>query len=154
MKNFKVLFLALIVAISSVSCQSLNSNDPYVRIERSTPYLRASAIVVTNGVLGYAISDSDRAEKAKVVYDIATVIEQLTIDGDVSIESISEVLLSYVPEKSHWYEFATNLILIYADVHAQVRDLEGDPSDKRKILVKALNQIAGGCKVAANVYAE
>mgnify|MGYP006935481202 CR=1 FL=1 len=154
MKNFSTILLAIVIALSGVSCQSINSSDPFVRIEKSTPYLRASAIIITNGVFSYAISDSDRAEKAKIVYDIATVIEQLTIDGDISIESVSEIISYYVPDRSHWHEFAANIILIYADVYAQVKDLEGDNADKRRILAKALNQIAGGCKAAASVYQE
>lgn len=153
MKNFSIFIMALIMAFSSVSCQS-TSKDPFVRIEKSTPYLRASAILITNSVFSYAVSDEDRSAKAKVVYDVATLIEELTVDGDVSINAIAELVSMYVPDKSHWHEFASNLILIYADVHAQVIELEGDNADKRRILAKALKQIAGGCKAAASLYQE
>lgn len=150
MKNFSIIFLAIAIAFSGVSCQS-TSNDPYKQIERYVPYLRGSAMVITSSVFNAAISDKDKADKAKIVYDIATVIEQLTIDGDISVESIAETISKYLPVNSHWDEFAANIILIYADVYAQSQELE-DQDSKRKILVKALNQIAGGCKAAAKIY--
>lgn len=153
MKNFNTFIAAILIAITPVyltGCQSLQNATPTERIERSIPYLRASAIVITNGVFNYAVDEEDREAKAQVVYDIALVIESMTVEGKLDINSVAELVSNYVPDKSHWHEFAVSLIMIYADVHAQAQDLED--ANKVKVLVKALNAIAGGCKSAAKVY--
>jgi hypothetical protein len=155
MKSFKTLICAILIACLPVyftGCQSINSSDPLVRIEKSVPYLRASAMVVTGYVFNYAVSEDDRAEKAQVVYDIAYVIEQLTVNGDVDIETFAQVVSHYVPDKSHWAEFAASIILIYADFHAQAQSFE--QPEKLRVLTKALNAIAGGCRAAAKPYVE
>lgn len=155
MKSFKLIISAILIAAMPVyftGCQSINSSDPVVRIERSIPYLRASAIVVTMSVFNYAVSEEDRAEKAKIVYDIAYVIEQMTLNEDIDINTVAEVISHYVPDKSHWSEFAANIILIYADFHAQAQSFE--QPEKIKVLTKALNAIASGCRAAAKPYIE
>ena len=153
MKNFSTILLAILLALSPIcliGCQSLQDATPAQRIERSIPYLRGSAIIITNGVFNYAVDEEDRKAKAQIVYDIALVIETMTAEGKIDINSVAELVSNYVPDKSHWSEFAASIIMIYADVHAQAQDLED--TSKTKVLAKALNAIAGGCKAASRVY--
>lgn len=153
MKNFKILMAAILMLMVSVSftgCQSMEGLTYEQRIERSIPYLRVSAMVITNGVFAYAVSENDKQEKAKVVYDIAELIESLTIQETIDINSVAEKISGFIPDKSHWNEMVANLILIYADLHANAQSLEED--DKSRILKKALNAIAAGCKVSAKPF--
>lgn len=151
MKSLNAVFLAIVIAVYPlVGCASFKSADPYQRVELSLPYLRTSAMLIAGSVFNYAVSEEDREAKARIVYDIASTIEELTKEGDISVEKIGEIVSNYLPDKSHWDEFAANIILLYADVYGQTDLFQGD--EKRQLLVKALNYIATGCKAAAKIY--
>lgn len=152
MKNFKALLLSLAVSICCVGCASLEPVDPYVRLERSIPYLKVSSTLIANSIFTRAVSKDDRKEKAKIIFDVAELIEKSTENGEVDINQIGELVSRYVPNKPHWNEFSAALILIYADIHARSRDLPDQ--ERNKILAQALNAVAGGCKRAAAAYLE
>mgnify|MGYP007090110568 CR=1 FL=1 len=153
MKSFNVLvavILMLVIPASFTGCQSMEGLTYEQRVERSIPYLRVSAMIITNGVFAHAVSENDRQEKAKVVYDIAELIESLTVQENIDINSVAEKVSNFVPDKSHWHEMVANLNLIYADLHANAQSLE--EGDKSRVLKIALNAIAAGCKVSAKPF--
>lgn len=153
MINFKNLIAAILIATISVSvtgCQSMEGLTYSQKVERSIPYLRISAMVITNGVFSHAVSESDRSEKAQIVYNIAELIESLTGQETIDINSVAEKVSNFVPDKSHWNELVANLILIYADIHANAQSLGEE--DKSRVLKKALNAIAAGCKASAKPF--
>lgn len=145
MKNFELFLLVGILCVLLSGCSSF-----YTNLERSTPYLKSSSAIVTQVLLLEAVDEEDRKEKAQIVISIADLIIEIGESGDVSIENFGNKISYFVPNKSHWHEFATALILVYADFHAQAQELEG--AEKQKVLLKALNKIAAGCKVAAEQF--
>jgi hypothetical protein len=124
--------------------------DFYSSLSKSTPYLSGSAAIITQVVLSEAVSVEDRKSKAKTVLQVAALIEEMTANGDVSLETFGLKLSYFIPDKSYWHEFSAGLILLYADIYAQSKEL--DPESRTKILIKALNKIAYGCKVAAENF--
>lgn len=149
MKNFKLSVLCLLTISLFAGCSL--KGDFYSQLQNTIPYLRSSTAIITQVVLSEAVSDEDRKEKAKKVMEVAEMIEAMTENGDVSLEVFASKLSYFVPDKSHWHEFASALILVYADFYARASEL--DETSKQKMLIQALNRIAAGCKVAASSYA-
>lgn len=139
----------LFIAISLTGCSSIKG-DFYDNVGLATPYLRSASSTFTGIVLSKAVSDSDRKAKAALVFKIAAVIEEMTVEDDLSVESLTEKISAVLPNKLHWDEYVVSIVLLYAEFHAQVQ--EGDETSKRKILVNALNRIADGCKASALSY--
>lgn len=136
---FSVIFLT--------GCSSLNGNF-YTQLKRSTPYLKSSSAILTNLILQQAVSEIDRKEKAGVILEVASVIEQMTNSGEVDLEIFTKKISEVLPDKNGWDDFAVSIIFIYADFHSQAQTI-ADENEKKIILIQALNKIAAGCKLAA-----
>jgi len=150
MKKINYLVLIFLASVLTSGCQSFNFDNSIDKIESSLPYLKKSSNFITKSIFSYAVSEKDRQNKAKIVYSLAEGIEEITQNGELSIESVAKVIEKYLPNKSHWDDLATNLILMYADIYGSTKDFE--ENKRNEILLKALNNIAAGCKSAAKVY--
>jgi hypothetical protein len=115
-----------------------------------TTYFRSSAAILTNLALNEAVSEADREEKAKIILHVAVLIETLTESGQISVEELALNLNNLLPQKPHWDEFITSVVLIYADYSAEVSYLP--ENEKVEALKEGLNKIAEGCRLAAQRY--
>lgn len=150
MKNFKAILLCLFIAFFSSSCSSLNQTAFYNNLSRSSIYLKSSSSYITSVVLAQEKSEETRAKIARVIYDISFIIENLTVEDDITPESFAAIISRYVPESSSLNDFAVNIILLYADFYSQTNQLEGNT--RTRILLTALNKISAGCKIASSKY--
>lgn len=150
MKNFNQICCLFFSVIFLTGCSSLNG-DFYSNLKRSTPYLKSSSAIVTTLVLQEAISETDRKEKAQIILQLSSVIEEMTSNGEVDLDLFTQNISKVLPQKSHWDDFAVSLVLIYADFHSQAQSIS-DENEKMILLIQALNKIAAGCKIAAQRY--
>jgi hypothetical protein len=148
MKNFNQNVLTFIILIGCFLLLGCQSTGFYSNLEKATPYLRSSSAIITSLTLQEAVSEDDRKEKAKIILNIASVIEEMTQNGEVDILVFADKISNSLPNKNHWDEFAASLILIYADFNAQAQSVL-DENDRKQVLIQALNKIASGCKLAA-----
>jgi hypothetical protein len=139
MKNFKCLLLA--IPLFFMGCSTNN-----------TTYFRSSAAILTNIALNEAVSEEDRVEKAKIILHVAVLIETLTEADQVSVEELATSLNNLLPQKPHWDEFVSSIILIYADYLGEVDQMP--ESQRVKAMKEGLNKIAEGCRLAAQRYVQ
>lgn len=147
MKSFNQIWFLFFSILFFTGCSSLNE-DFYTQLKRSTPYLKSSSAILTNLILQEAVSEIDRKEKARIILELSSVIEEMTNNGEVDLEIFSKKISEILPDKSIWDDFAVSIILIYADFHAQAQTIT-DENEKKIILIQALNKMAAGCKLAA-----
>lgn len=150
MRSFNQICCLFFSIIFLTGCSSLNGNF-YTQLKRSTPYLKSSSAILTNLILQESTSEEDRKEKAKIILQVASVIEQMTSEGEIDLEVFAAKISGLVPEKSFWDEFVASMILIYADFYSQAQSV-ADEDERKVILIQALNKIAAGCKIAAKRY--
>lgn len=126
--------------------QNNNGNSAQTNIENALPYIKPAVILTCTVVLDQAVSPSDRAEKAKMINHVATIVEALTIGNTPTPEQLQKALMDYLPaEKAHWANYITAIKDIYAD---QFSKINGNTT----IAIKILNAIASGCKEATASY--
>lgn len=138
-------FLLVLISIFTLGCSSMGNF--FTGVDNASPYFRSSAAIITGVVLQKAVSEEDRHEKAEIVFKVATAIEALTAEGVISVETLNVIVSSNIPDKPHWKEFGTAIVLLYADFYEQTA--EARDNVKERILKDALNKIAAGCKIAA-----
>ena len=97
-------------------------------------------------VLDQALSESDRIEKAKMINNVATIVESLTRGATPTPDQLQKALTDYLPvEKTHWSKYVVAIKDLYA---TQFNKVGGNA----KLAVDVLNAIAKGCKDATESY--
>lgn len=154
--NKNLLSLAFIPFLL-VGCATNNTNNggsdvgsttPKQAVENALPYIAPAVTLACTVVLEQALSPEDRAEKAKMINNVATVVEALTTGNTPTPDQLQKALTDYLPaEKTHWAKYIVTLKDIYA---AQFAKLNGDA----KLGVDVLNAIAKGCKTATQEYVQ
>lgn len=130
----------------SGSSSDVGGTTPKQAVENALPYIAPAVTLACTVVLEQAVSDSDRAEKAKMINNVATIVESLTRGSTPTPDQLQKALTDYLPqEKTHWSKYIVALKDIYA---AQFAKLDGDT----KLGVDVLNAIAKGCKTATDEY--
>lgn len=153
MNKLNSLIAVALMGIFIVGCSTTNTDrDNQIGgttgVENALPYIKPAIILVCTVVLEQALSPEDRAEKAKMINHIATIVESLTVGQTPTPDQLQKALTDYLPaEKTHWAKYIVAVKDIYA---AQFAKLNGDAA----LAVKVLNAIASGCKDATEEYVE
>lgn len=153
MNKFKLLLLlsscAVLAGCATIDDKS-NSNlgGTTTPVENALPYIKPAVMLTCTVVLEQALSPQDRVEKAKMINNVSTVIESLTVGQTPTPDQLQKALMDYLPaEKTHWAKYIVALKDIYA---AQFAKLNGDAA----LAVKVLNAIAAGCRDATEEYVD
>jgi len=152
MNKLNLIAIAL-MGIFMVGCSTTNTGgDNQVggttAVENALPYIKPAVILACTVVLEQALSPEDRVEKAKMINNVATVVESLTVGQTPTPDQLHEALTDYLPvSKTHWAKYVVVVKDIYA---AQFAKLNGNA----ELGVKVLNAIAAGCKDATEQYVE
>ena len=152
MNKLNLIAVAL-MGIFIVGCSTTNTGGDNqiggtTGVENALPYIKPAVMLACTVVLEQALSPEDRAEKAKMINHIATVVESLTVGQTPTPDQLQKALTDYLPaEKTHWAKYIVAVKDIYA---AQFAKLNGDAA----LAVKVLNAIAAGCKDATAEYVE
>jgi len=151
------IFLPLALSVILVGCATNNGGNngsevggttPKQAVENALPYIAPAVTLACTVVLEQAVSPEDRVEKAKMINQVATIVEGLTRGATPTPDQLQKALLDYLPaEKTHWAKYITVVKDIYA---AQFAKLDGDA----KLGVDVLNAIAKGCKTATDGYVQ
>jgi len=149
------IFLPLALTVILAGCATNNGGNggsdvggttPKQAVENALPYIAPAVTLACTVVLEQAISSEDRVEKAKMINQVATIVESLTRGATPTPDQLQKALLDYLPaEKTHWAKY----ILVVKDIYAaQFSKLDGDA----KLGIDVLNAIAKGCKTATDGY--
>lgn len=126
----------------------VGGTTPKQAVENALPYIAPAVTLACTVVLEQAVSPEDRAEKGKMINNVATIVEGLTRGATPTPDQLQKALTDYLPaEKTHWAKYVVALKDIYA---AQFTKLDGDA----KLGVDVLNAIAKGCKTATEEYVQ
>lgn len=152
MKNIlPILALPLLItgcATTGGNGDSVGGTTPKQAVENALPYIAPAVTLACTVVLEQAVSPEDRAEKGKMINNVATIVEGLTRGATPTPDQLQKALTDYLPaEKTHWAKYVVALKDIYA---AQFTKLNGDA----KLGVDVLNAIAKGCKTATEEYVQ
>lgn len=150
------IFLPLALVTILAGCTTTNTGGdadvggttPKQAVENALPYIAPAVTLACTVVLEQAVSADDRAEKARMINHVATIVEGLTSGTTPTPDQLQKALLDYLPaEKTHWAKYISVVKDIYA---AQFAKLNGDA----KLGVDVLNAIAKGCKTATDEYVQ
>lgn len=153
MKNISLLLLLPFLIVGCATNNTSNNNEvggttPKQAVENALPYISPAVTLACTVVLEQALSPEDRAEKAKMINHVATIVEGLTRGVTPTPDQLQKALTDYLPqEKTHWVKYVIALKDIYA---AQFNRLNGDA----KLGIDVLNAIAKGCKTATDEYVQ
>ena len=115
------------------------------KVEQALPYIKPAVTLACTAVLEAAVSPADRAEKAKMIHDVANVVRSLSKGNVPTTEELDKAVANFLPEKTHWTNFASSLTDVYQNLFRQIN---GDPA----LALKVLNAIADGCVSATEGY--
>lgn len=115
------------------------------KVEQALPYIKPAVTLACTAVLEAAVSPEDRAEKAKMIHDVANVVRSLSKGNVPTTEELDKAVANFLPEKTHWTNFASSLSDVYQNLFRQIN---GDPA----LALKVLNAIADGCVQATQGY--
>ena len=115
------------------------------KIEQALPYVKPAVSLACTAVLEAAVSPQDRAEKAKMIHDVANVVRSLSKGNVPTVQDLDNAVANFLPKKTHWTNFANSLSDVYQNLFRQIN---GDPA----LALKVLNAIADGCVAATEGY--
>jgi len=146
MKHLLPFILIPLLVAGCATTGSNSNNDPAQTVENALPYIAPAVTLTCTVVLDQAVSDSDRAEKAKMINNVATIVEGLTRGAAPTPDQLQKALTDYLPvEKTHWAKYVVAIKDLYA---TQFNKVGGNA----KLAVDVLNAIAKGCKDATESY--
>ena len=146
MKNFLPFILIPLLITGCATTGGNSNNDPAQTVENALPYIAPAVTLTCTVVLDQAVSDSDRAEKTKMINNVATIVEGLTRGSTPTPDQLQKALSDYLPvEKTHWAKYVVAIKDLYA---TQFNKVGGNV----KLAVDVLNAIAKGCKDATESY--
>ena len=127
---------------------NVGGTTPKQAVENALPYIAPAVTLACTVVLEQAVSADDRTEKARMINNVATIVEGLTNGNTPTPDQLQKALTDYLPQdKTHWAKYVVVVKDIYA---AQFAKLNGDA----KLGVDVLNAIAKGCKTATDEYVD
>jgi hypothetical protein len=152
----KTLLSIIPLAFLLAACATNNNNSggestggttstPAQKVEQALPYIKPAVTLACTAVLEAAVSPEDRVEKAKMIHDVANVVRSLSKGSVPTTEELDKAVANFLPEKTHWTNFASSLSDVYQNLFRQIN---GDPA----LALKVLNAIADGCVAATQGY--
>jgi hypothetical protein len=152
----KTLLSIIPLAFLLAACATNNNNSggestggttstPAQKVEQALPYIKPAVTLACTAVLEAAVSPEDRVEKAKMIHDVANVVRSLSKGSVPTTEELDKAVSNFLPEKTHWTNFASSLSDVYQNLFRQIN---GDPA----LALKVLNAIADGCVAATQGY--
>ena len=151
------ILLPLSLAVIFAGCSTTNTGGgsdvggtttPKQAVESALPYIAPAVTLACTVVLEQAVSPEDRVEKAKMINNVATIVESLTRGSTPTPDQLQKALTDYLPaEKTHWAKYIVVVKDIYAAQFAKI-------GSDAKLGVDVLNAIARGCKTATDEYVE
>lgn len=151
------ILLPLSLAVILAGCSTTNTGGgsdiggtttPKQAVESALPYIAPAVTLACTVVLEQAVSPEDRVEKAKMINNVATIVEGLTRGSTPTPDQLQKALTDYLPaEKTHWAKYIVVVKDIYAAQFAKI-------GSDAKLGVDVLNAIARGCKTATDEYVE
>ena len=156
MNKFISALASIPVVILLTSCATNNGGNsgdstggttstPAQKVEAALPYIKPAVTLACTAVLEAAVSPEDRAEKAKMIHDVAKVVRGLSSGSVPSVQDLDNAVAGFLPQKTHWTNFANSLGDVYQNLFRQIN---GDPA----LALKVLNAIADGCVAATEGY--
>jgi len=124
-----------------------NTTTPAQKVEQALPYIKPAVTLACTAVLEAAVSPEDKVEKAKMINSVARVVRDLSAGNVPTTQDLDKAVANFLPEKTHWTNFAASLSDVYGNVFRQIN---GDPA----LALKVLNAIADGCVAATQGYAQ
>jgi hypothetical protein len=149
MNKLKLIAVALL-SVFLGACATTNTGkvDVATSVENTLPYVKPAVVLACTVVLDQATSGNDRIEKAKMINNVAAIVEALTVGTAPTPAQLQKALNDYLPsEKTHWVNYVSVIKDIYAQQFAR---LDGNTA----LAIKVLNAIASGCKDATASYVE
>jgi hypothetical protein len=148
MKHLLPFILIPLLVAGCATTGSNSNNDPAQAVENALPYIAPAVTLTCTVVLEQAVSAEDRADKARMINHVATIVESLTRGSTPTPEQLQKALTDYLPvEKTHWTKYVVTLKDIYAAQFAKI-------GSDAKLSVDVLNAIAKGCKTATDEYVD
>jgi hypothetical protein len=146
MRNLLPLALIPLIVAGCATTGGNYSNDPSQAVENALPYIAPAVTLTCTVVLDQALSENDRAEKARMIYHAADIVEGLTKGTTPTPDQLQKALADYLPQdKTHWVKYVVAIKDLYATQFAKV-------NGNSKLAVDVLNAIAKGCKDATESY--
>lgn len=154
--NKLVLLAVLPLSLLMIGCESTNpskdgeqvggsTSTAREKVEQALPYIKPAVTLACTAVLEAAVSPEDKQEKAKMIHDVAKVVRSLSGGSVPTVQQLDEAIANFLPEKTHWTNFANSLSDVYQNLFRQIG---GDPA----LALKVLNAIADGCVAATEGY--
>ena len=135
-------------ATTNTGGSDTGGTTPKQAVENALPYIAPAVTLTCTVVLEQAVSAEDRADKARMINHVATIVESLTRGSTPTPEQLQKALTDYLPvEKTHWTKYVVALKDIYAAQFAKI-------GSDTKLGVDVLNAIAKGCKTATDEYVD
>jgi len=146
MKHLLPFILIPLLVAGCATTGGNSNNDPAQAVENALPYIAPAVTLTCTVVLDQAVSSSDRADKARMINNVATIVEGLTRGAAPTPDQLQKALSDYLPvEKTHWAKYVVAIKDLYA---TQFNKVGGNA----KLAVDVLNAIAKGCKDATESY--
>lgn len=148
MKNILPFVLIPLLVAGCATTGTDGRVDPAQTVENALPYIAPAVTLTCTVVLDQALSESDRIEKAKMINNVATIVESLTRGATPTPDQLQKALTDYLPvEKTHWAKYVVAIKDLYT---TQFNKVGGNT----KLAVDVLNAIAKGCKDATESYVD
>jgi hypothetical protein len=152
----KYILPVILIALLVTGCATHNTGSdhavagtaPGQAVQSALPYISPAVTLACTVVLEQALSPTDRVDKAKMINNVATIVEGLTRGATPTPDQLQKALTDYLPaEKTHWAKYISIVKDIYATQFAR---LDGDA----KLGIDVLNAIAKGCVTATAEYVD
>jgi len=118
------LFIAAIATVLITGCSTTNPGKDNeiggtTAVENALPYIKPAVILACTVVLEQALSPEDRVEKARMINNVATVVQSLSVGQTPTPDQLQKALTDYLPvQKTHWAKYVVALKDIYASQFA------------------------------------
>jgi len=99
--NALSILLALTLPFSMTACSTT-----------SRQFIAPASTLATAAVLAKGVSDEDRADKARMAYEVANGLELLTTEGTTGKE-VTAAVIAKTGKKAHWVVLAAGLGSLY-----------------------------------------
>jgi hypothetical protein len=105
-----------------------------------------TAALISSVIFEKAVSDEDRAEKAKIVFNLSERLKGITFDAKPTREDLEQFIINSLPNKPHWVVLAATLGSYY---ESTTKGLSDDDVVKA---AKLINEIALGLSLSSQKY--
>ena len=105
-----------------------------------------TAALISSVIFEKAVSDEDRIEKARIVFNLSEKLKGITFDAKPTREDLEQFVMNSLPDKPHWVVLAATLGSYY---ESTTKGLSDDDVVKAS---KLINEIALGLSLSSQKY--